>query len=132
MTPNFFQGAHLKKNLSRFYRAPFKSILRVQIKRVINVNISKFEVKKRSTYFKVHFKTNHPDCRLQTLMPFKKNADPYISSAHFSFSNLVGERSKFDVDNSHFFESGTLPTPNKSQNLLVAKWRAPKAKPAMV
>ena len=49
-------------------------------------------------------------------MPFQKNAKPYISSASFSFSNLVGGRSKFDGDNSHFFESGAMPTPNKSQN----------------
>ena len=52
MTPNFFQAATLKKiwveatvqksqvatykNLGRFYRVPFKSLLRVQIKRAIN------------------------------------------------------------------------------------------------
>ena len=44
MTPNFFQGAHLKKIWvdftgqilqGRFYRVPFKSILRVQIKQAI-------------------------------------------------------------------------------------------------
>ena len=51
MTPNFFQAATLKKiwveatlkksqvapykNLGRFYRVPFKSLLRVQIKRAI-------------------------------------------------------------------------------------------------
>ena len=33
MAPKFFQAATLKKNLGRFYRAPFKSLLRVQIKR---------------------------------------------------------------------------------------------------
>ena len=33
MTPNFFQGAPPEKNLGRFYRVPFKSILRIQIKR---------------------------------------------------------------------------------------------------
>ena len=51
MTPNFFQAATLKniwveatlkkyqvapyKNLGRFYRVPFKSLFRVQIKRAI-------------------------------------------------------------------------------------------------
>ena len=44
MTSNFFQGAPLKKNLGRFYRVdftgyiPFKSILRVQIKRELILN----------------------------------------------------------------------------------------------
>ena len=42
MTPNFFQAATLKKmwvkispykNMGRFYRVPFKSLLRVHIKR---------------------------------------------------------------------------------------------------
>ena len=52
MTPNFFQAATLKtiwveatvqksqvatyKNLGRFYRVPFKSLLRVQIKRAMS------------------------------------------------------------------------------------------------
>ena len=40
MTPNFFQGAHLIKNLGRFYRVPFKSILRVQIKQAIVSNLT--------------------------------------------------------------------------------------------
>ena len=54
MTPNFFQAATLKKiwveatlkksqvapykNLGRFYRVPFKSLLRVQIKRAMDVS----------------------------------------------------------------------------------------------
>ena len=36
MTPNFFQAATLKKDLGRFYKVPFKSILRVHIKRAKN------------------------------------------------------------------------------------------------
>ena len=36
MTPNFFQGTRLKK-LGRFYRVPFKSIIRVQIKRALRL-----------------------------------------------------------------------------------------------
>ena len=58
MTPNFFQAATLKKiwveanlkksqvapykNLGKFYRVPFQSLLRVQIKRAIETDAKYF------------------------------------------------------------------------------------------